>query len=275
MWGGSARPGRARPHNSHRDLTLSERIPPAFVAAAAAASASAAAADEATSSANKRGASSAASSYVWSLFGGRKGVKQDAPIQDGDDEGIYAQFLFDFRYLRDPEECERSIGSATAAPRRLEADFVTKYGDIVARFYRLFECIYLYQVDLNKFAEDLASGRYVQHTLESVLSDREGRQLAAEALHLYATMLILTQMKFGGGIRERMIVAYLRYRSQGGLDPRMRNVAKLFSSIGVANKLSHGGGSLSASRCIPILCSSFNSTGEAGVSPLHYPLLST
>ena len=216
-------------------LTLSERIPPAFVAAAAA-SASAAAADEATSSANKRATSSAASSYVWSLFGGRKGVKQDAPIQDGDDEGIYAQFLFDFRYLRDPEECERSIGSATAAPRRLEADFVTKYGDIVARFYRLFECIYLYQVDLNKFAEDLASGRYVQHTLESVLSDREGRQLAAEALHLYATMLILTQMKFGGGIRERMIVAYLRYRSQGGLDPRMRNVARLFSSIGVANK---------------------------------------
>ena len=89
-------------------LTLSERIPPAFVAAAAA-SASAAAADEATSSANKRATSSAASSYVWSLFGGRKGVKQDAPIQDGDDEGIYAQFLFDFRYLRDPEECRTRV----------------------------------------------------------------------------------------------------------------------------------------------------------------------
>ena len=55
-------------------LTLSERIPPAFVAAAAA-SASAAAADEATSSANKRATSSAASSYVWSLFGGRVSSK--------------------------------------------------------------------------------------------------------------------------------------------------------------------------------------------------------
>ena len=216
-------------------LILSERIPPAFVAAAAA-SASACAADEATGNASKQQSSPSASSYVWSLFGGKKDAKQDAPIQDGDDEGMYAQFLFDFRYLRDPEECERSIGSATAAPRRLEADFVAKYGDVIVRFYRLFESIYSYQVDLNKFADDLASGRYVQHTLESVLSDMEGRQLAAEALHLYATMLIFTQMKFDGGIRERMIVAYLRYRSKSGLDPKMRNVAKLFSSIGTVNK---------------------------------------
>jgi WASH complex subunit strumpellin len=213
---------------------LSERIPPAFVAAAAA-SASAAAADDATNSATKQPTPSA-SSYVWSLFGGRKDAKHDAPIQDGDDEGMYAQFLFDFRYLRDPEECERSIGSATAAPRRLEADFVAKYGDSIVQFYRLFESIYLYQVDLNEFADDLASGRYVQHTLESVLSDMKGRQLAAEALHLYSAMLTLMQIKFDDGIRERMIVAYLRYQSKGGLDTRMRNVVKLFSSIGIVKK---------------------------------------
>ena len=207
-------------------LTLSGRIPPAFLEAASSAAA-AESKDRASSSSHN-----SSPSYVWSLFGGRKDTKQDAPIQDGEDEEVYAQFLFDFEYLRDPEGCERSIGSATAAPRRLESDFVSKHGDTIARFYHLFEGIYLYQQELNKFASDLSGGRYVQYTTESVLLDPEGRQLAAEAVHLYAAMLILVETHFEGSVRERIIVAFLRYRAKGGLDSKMNSVCKLFASIG-------------------------------------------
>jgi len=207
-------------------LTLSGRIPPAFVEAASSAAA-VESKDRASSSSHN-----SSSSYVWSLFGGRKDTKQDTPIQDGEGEEVYAQFLFDFEYLRDPEGCERSIGSATAAPRRLESDFVSKHGDTIARFYHLFEGIYLYEQELNKFASDLSGGRYVQYTTESVLLDPEGRQLAAEAVHLFAAMLILVETHFDGSVRERIIVAFLRYRAKGGFNSKMNSVCKLFASIG-------------------------------------------
>lgn len=44
------------------------------------------------------------------------------------------------------------------------------------------------------------------------MATTEGKQLLAEALYLYGSMLLLLDRKIDGVIRERMLVAYHRYK---------------------------------------------------------------
>jgi hypothetical protein len=49
--------------------------------------------------------------------------------------------------------------------------------EILTRFYKAFESIHRYVIDLNRFLEDLEEGVYIQQTLENVLLTEEGKQL--------------------------------------------------------------------------------------------------
>ena len=49
--------------------------------------------------------------------------------------------------------------------------------DIVTRFYKAFESIHKYVIDLNRFLDDLEEGVYIQQTLENVLLNEDGKQL--------------------------------------------------------------------------------------------------
>eukprot|EP00596_Hydrurales_sp_CCMP1899_P001588 CAMPEP_0119040972 /NCGR_PEP_ID=MMETSP1177-20130426/11048_1 /TAXON_ID=2985 /ORGANISM="Ochromonas sp, Strain CCMP1899" /LENGTH=103 /DNA_ID=CAMNT_0007006545 /DNA_START=191 /DNA_END=499 /DNA_ORIENTATION=+ len=53
----------------------------------------------------------------------------------------YADILFDFKYLRDPEEYERKIDSNTEL-QDLDHEFQLNYKKILSRFYGLFESIW-------------------------------------------------------------------------------------------------------------------------------------
>ena len=94
----------------------------------------------------------------------------------------YADVLFDFQYLREPEEFEKRINESSTLVD-LDQDFQENYqvsGDkqiifitvlthllfcyqeILERFYRLFESIWKYQADFSKYIDDVTNGFYIQ-----------------------------------------------------------------------------------------------------------------
>ena len=68
--------------------------------------------------------------------------------------------------------------------------------EILTRFYLVFESVYKYVIDLQRFLEELEEGVFVQQTLESVLMNADGKQLMAEALFLYGVMLLIIEDKY-------------------------------------------------------------------------------
>ena len=81
----------------------------------------------------------------------------------------------------------------------------------------------------DRFIEDLEEGIFIQQTLDTVVFDNDGKQLLvsdyqwscdvfshaptqSESLFLYGVMLMVTDMNIEGVVRERMLVAFHRYR---------------------------------------------------------------
>ncbi len=61
--------------------------------------------------------------------------------------------------------------------------------------------------------------------------NQDGKQLLAEALYMYGVMLILLDLKIPGIVRERMLMAYYRYKGAGEI-PNIDAVCKLCRSTG-------------------------------------------
>ena len=117
----------------------------------------------------------------------------------------------------------------------------------------MFESVHKYVAQLIGYLEDLNDGLYVQQTLDNVFRLDDGKQLLCEALYLYGVMLLLVDSRFPGEIcfysifhavllellvsvgpiRERMIVAYHRYRAQDATsDANIEDVCTLWRSTG-------------------------------------------
>jgi WASH complex subunit strumpellin len=101
----------------------------------------------------------------------------------------------------------------------------TNYLELLHRFYLAFESIAKYGRDLIRFVGDLESGGiFIQQSLEvhlnlgrkfyaqTVLASSDGRQLMVEALFLYGVMLLVLDTRIDGAVRERMLVAYYRWK---------------------------------------------------------------
>lgn len=58
-----------------------------------------------------------------------------------------------------------------------DEEFRENHLEILTRFYKAFESIHRYVIDLNRFLEDLEEGVYIQQTLENVLVNVDGKQL--------------------------------------------------------------------------------------------------
>ena len=58
-----------------------------------------------------------------------------------------------------------------------DEEFRENHLEILTRFYKAFESIHKYVIDLNRFLEDLDEGIYIQQTLENVLFNEDGKQL--------------------------------------------------------------------------------------------------
>ncbi|KAG0609828.1 hypothetical protein M758_7G016900 [Ceratodon purpureus] len=131
-----------------------------------------------------------------------------------DSGGKYAALLFDFKYFKSPEVYEEQV-EASSALAVLDDEFREECGNVVERFFLLFDGIAKYYKDLSRFVDDLlqdGAGAFLQETAESVLEDEEGRQLLMEALMLHGVLLLLLEHRLPGSLREHLLVAHCRCR---------------------------------------------------------------
>lgn len=121
----------------------------------------------------------------------------------------YDSVAFDFDYLKEPEDFENRVNSSEGL-LDLDQEFLEAYGKFAQRAYALFESMVKYWRDVNGFVDRLKSGYFIQHTVENVLDDVDGKQLLSEAYFLFGAMLTLLDARLEGSVRERLVVA--RYR---------------------------------------------------------------
>lgn len=129
----------------------------------------------------------------------------------------YLNVLFDFHYLREPEEYEKNINDDINL-LDVDQEFQENHGDILERFITLFESIWKYQADFAKYVEDVMNGFYIQHSLDNILQEVEGKQLLCEALYLYGVMLIFLEERIPGDVREKILIAVYRLNGETGLE---------------------------------------------------------
>ena len=142
----------------------------------------------------------------------------------------YLAVLFDFQYLKEPEDFERKI-NASVDLLDLDQEFQENHEDILDRFYQLFESIWKYQQDFAKYIDDVSSGFYIQHSIDDILQEIDGKQLLSEALYLYGVMLLLLEEKMPGYVREKMLIAIYRFNGEGKLE-NIDEVCKLCRNTG-------------------------------------------
>jgi len=123
----------------------------------------------------------------------------------------YQYIIFDFRYFQNSELYETRIENSTEY-LELDNNFREEHIEILKRFYQLFESVYRYVADFNKFLEELEEGLFIQQTLDGLLLDADGKQLISEIIYLYGTTLLLMDHKVPGPVRERLLVSYIRYK---------------------------------------------------------------
>lgn len=148
----------------------------------------------------------------------------------------YADILLDFSYFKATEFYTKRIDDNAELLERDE-EFQENHIRILTRFYLLFESIYKYVKDLLRYLVDLEDGVFIQQTLESIIGTTDGKQLLAESLFLYGVMLITLDNRIEGVIRERMLVAYSRYKSDSATSTNLDDVCKLCRSTGFSRNM--------------------------------------
>lgn len=66
----------------------------------------------------------------------------------------------------------------------MDEELRENYVEILTRFYKAFESVYKYMLDVNRMLEDLEEGVFIQQTMDSVMQNEDGKQLIAECLFL-------------------------------------------------------------------------------------------
>ena len=59
----------------------------------------------------------------------------------------------------------------------LDEELRNSYTQILLRFYLAFESIHKYITELNVYVDELEDGIYIQQSVESIMSNEEGKQL--------------------------------------------------------------------------------------------------
>lgn len=142
----------------------------------------------------------------------------------------YCDILFDYSYINEPEDCEKKLNASTVL-LDLDEEFRENYTEILQRFYRLFESVWKFSMEINKYVDDINNGYYLQHSLDNILQDTNGRQLILEMIYLYGEMLLLLEEYIPGPVRERIMMANYRYYGDRHYT-NIEEVCKLVRSTG-------------------------------------------
>ena len=128
----------------------------------------------------------------------------------------YAKILLDYDYFGNETQIDNMIEKDPELNERNDECRETHI-ETVTRFCKLFESIVRYVTDFLHYLEQLDQHVFLQMTIDSLLNDTEGKQLLGEALHLYGVMLLQLDYHIPGIVRERMLVAFNRWRGQSML----------------------------------------------------------
>ncbi|OEL36929.1 WASH complex subunit strumpellin-like protein [Dichanthelium oligosanthes] len=118
--------------------------------------------------------------------------------------------LFDFRYLDSPGDFESRI-EGNIELEALEDQLRESCGSYMQRFFSLLDGAVTYHEELCSYLNDLQEGLYVHCTLDHVLENNCACQLLVESMALFGCLILLMEHKIGGLLRERLLVAHLRY----------------------------------------------------------------
>eukprot|EP01083_Nonionella_stella_P102334 291036_1 len=153
------------------------------------------------------------------------------PVFNRDDEGKkYKDIVFDFTYLKKQDQYDQKIENNEELID-LDDEFRENHIELLQRFYELFESIVRYHSDLLSFVQNIKDGMFLQYSFENLMNDTDGCQLIAEAIYLYGVMLLIMDKHLPGVVREKLIVAYYRWKGSI-IDSTIRSVVKLCRSTG-------------------------------------------
>jgi WASH complex subunit strumpellin len=113
----------------------------------------------------------------------------------------------------------------------IEDEFHENMNEILERFYNLYQNVFKYISDFNRFLDDLTSGYFIQYTVDGLLLDTDGKQLVVEAFYLLGVMLLQLDQRIPGPAREKMIIAYYRAKGESTMT-NVDEVCKLCRSTG-------------------------------------------
>lgn len=107
-------------------------------------------------------------------------VSQYIPIvflpSDSYEAKVYSGVIFDCTYIDRAEEYEDEIQNNVELIE-LDENFRESYIDIIERFYQLYVSIFRYYQDFVRFIDNVRNGFFLEYTFESIILQRDGRQL--------------------------------------------------------------------------------------------------
>jgi len=154
------------------------------------------------------------------------------PYSNPAEEKLYKDIIFDFSIF--------NVGKLDAFEQKLrtnqelfdkDEDFRENYIELIERFFSLFDSIYQYITDWKTLIEQVKTGKFVQHTIDTILSHKDIRPLFCESVFSAGVMLLLVDRLIPGPIREKLIVSYYRYKGQSTI-PNFQEIYKLFAQTG-------------------------------------------
>ena len=148
------------------------------------------------------------------------------------EEKQYKDIIFDFSIFKQ-QEFDKFEAKLRADPELLDKDedFRVNNIEIIERFFSLFDSIYQYITDWKTFIDQINQGKFVQHTVDTILANKELRPLFCESVFSAGVMLLLVDRLIPGSIREKLIVSYYRYKGQSTIQ-HFQDIYKLFENTG-------------------------------------------
>lgn len=138
-------------------------------------------------------------------------------------------------YFIDAEPADK-VREASAKLRKCDEDLRSTLLEVLERFYMVFEAIILYYRDLDRLLADVEAGLFVQETIDTLLEADDSGQWLTEAMFLYGSMLLSMDRLIPGLVRERMLVAYRRWKGPKVGYANFDDVCKLCRDTGILSK---------------------------------------
>ena len=154
------------------------------------------------------------------------------PFWNKAEEKNYKDIIFDYTLLKGNNytKFDDKLKSDEELSEKDE-NFQINHNDVISRFFSLFLSIYQYIEDWKTFVKQVNEGKFVQHTIDTILSNKNIRPLFCESVFSVGIMLLLVDKLIPGQIREKLIISYYRYNGKATI-AHFNEIFKLFERTG-------------------------------------------